>query len=293
MHLKAYQEEAKKTIQKSKIDPSLDEYIHYFGIVGEVGSVISELKKHVRDDQGYVFFKEKLQEELGDVLWYISTIASLNDIDLVQIAKHNLKKINERFGTFPFNSFKVYDKDFPKQEQFPREFEVTFKPLQKNNKETIIITDSKGQQLGNALNDNTYENDGYRYHDVFHFGYVAYLGWSPVIRELMKIKRKTNKEIDENEDGGRAKIIEELITLYVYSESKKNSLFKYTDRIDNTVLRTVKQLVQDIEVKNCSSRQWESAIIGSYKVYHDLVKNNGGRVLVSIKNQKLIYIGKN
>jgi len=293
MHIKAYQDEAKRTIQKSKASPNLDEFMHYFGIVGEVGSVISELKKRVRDDKGYIYFKEKLQEELGDVLWYISAIASLNDLDLEQIAKVNLSKIKERFGSLQQQNFRIYDEVFPVKEQFPREFEIVFKSVDRDNKTTIIVTDEKEKQLGDTLNDNTYTNDGYRYHDVFHFGYVAYLGWSPVIRSLMDIKRRTNKEIDENEDGGRAKIIEELITLYIHSEAKKCSLFKYTDRVDNNILNTVKQLVQDIEVKNCSSQQWESAIIGSYKVYHDLLENNGGRILVSIKNQKLLYIGKN
>jgi hypothetical protein len=36
-----------------------------------------------------------------------------------------------------------------------------------------------------------------------------------------------------------------------------------------------------------------SCIINSYKVFDELIKNNGGRVLVSIKNRRLIYLGKN
>ena len=43
-------------------------------------------------------------------------------------------------------------------------------------------TDS--QRLGNDLMDNAYEDDGYRFHDVFHLACAAVLGWSPVLRAL-------------------------------------------------------------------------------------------------------------
>ena len=43
------------------------------------------------------------------------------------------------------------------------------------------------------------------FHDVFHLAYAAVLGWSPTTRALLKIKRKSRPEIDENEDGARAK----------------------------------------------------------------------------------------
>ena len=49
MNFKDYQEKAKETIQKSFEDnTSLDNLIpFYLGIVGETGSVISELKKKI------------------------------------------------------------------------------------------------------------------------------------------------------------------------------------------------------------------------------------------------------
>ena len=38
-------------------------------------------------------------------------------------------------------------------------------------------------------------------------------GWSPVLRSLLKLKRKTDPELDENQDGARATIIEEGIAM--------------------------------------------------------------------------------
>ena len=109
----------------------------------------------------------------------------------------------------------------------------------------------------------------------------------------MKIKRKSDTTIDTVEDGARAAITEELVTLYVYNHAQNHRLFKYSDRVDTDVLKTIQKLVGKIEVQDCTSKQWETCIINSYKVFDELLKNNGGRVLVSIKNRKLIYIGKN
>jgi|1_EtaG_2_1085319.scaffolds.fasta_scaffold02379_6 NTP pyrophosphatase (non-canonical NTP hydrolase) len=293
MNFEEYQKQAKKTIQKYVDRTEVDEIIPFLGIVGETGSVITELKKKIRDGDGYNNFNEQLAEELGDVLWYISTIATQNGISLEDIAEQNLKKTFDRFSDKDFSSFKIYDEKYPEEERFPREFEVTFKEHKKGEKLMLEILDSNGNRIGDLLTDNSHEDDGYRYHDIFHFGYVAYLGWSPVVRKLMDVKRRSNDKTDEVEDGARAAITEELIALYVYSHAQHHQLFKYSNRVDTEVLKTIQKLSSKVEVKDCTANQWETAIINSYNVFDELVKNKGGRVLVSIKNRKLLYIGKN
>src|SRR5690606_1715605 len=126
-----------------------------------------------------------------------------------------------------------------------------------------IIYGKTGEQLGDDITDNSYEDDGYRFHDIFHFGYVAFLGWSPVVRKLMKIKRKSEVDIDEIEDGARATITEELISLFIYNHSLDHKLFKYTSSVDTEILKTIQKLVGGIEVSSCTQKQWETAIIES------------------------------
>lgn len=292
MDFKTYQSHAQKTIQKYIADEKINEFIPFLGIIGEAGSVLTELKKKLRDGEGYSAFKDKLKEELGDVLWYISTIATQNKIDLEEVASINIKKIEDRFTEGDTNKFITYDKNFPKAEQFPREFEIQFVSFSEHGKKKMKIM-RDGKRIGDPLTDNAHEADGYRFHDLFHFGYVAYLGWSPVIRKLMKIKRKSKQTIDEVEDGARAAITEELVTLYIYNHAQNHRLFKYSDRVDTEVLKTIQKLVSKIEVKTCTAKQWETCIINSYKVFDELIKNDGGRVLVSVKNRKMIYLGKN
>jgi NTP pyrophosphatase (non-canonical NTP hydrolase) len=294
MEFKSYQHDAKKTIQDYIKGKESNTVVPFLGLIGEAGSVITELKKNLRDGPAYTNYKTKLKEELGDVLWYISTIATQNDLDLDEIAIDNLTKIKDRFDLEQSDNFIIYDSDYPFEEQFPREFEVLFSVINEDGKEKVrIINNLTGKQLGNDITDNSHQEDGYRFHDIFHFGYVAFLGWSPVVRKLMGLKRRSDGVVDEIEDGARATITEELISLYIYSYGLDHQLFKYSNSVDTEVLKTIQKLVSGIEVKNCTQKQWETAIINSYKVYDELRINNGGRVLVSIKNRKLIYLGKN
>lgn len=293
MEFSHYQKEASKTIQGYIQGREANKLVPFLGLIGEAGSVITELKKNLRDGKAYTNYNNKLKEELGDLLWYIATIATENDIQLEEVATANLLKIKDRFDLEKSEQFIIYDEQYPSEEQFPREFEVQFEVIIDGDKEKVKITDNSTQkQLGNIITDNSHSDDGYRFHDIFHFGYVAFLGWSPVVRKLMGIKRKSHAATDEVEDGARAAITEELISLYIYSHAMDHQLFKYSNNVDTEVLKTVQKLVSGIEVENCTQKQWEKAIINSYKVYDELRKNQGGRVLVSVKNRKLTYLGK-
>lgn len=289
-----YQNQAKKTIQDYVKGKEVNNIVPFLGLIGEAGSVITELKKNLRDGNAYINYTNKLKEELGDVLWYISTIATENNLSLEEVAKENLKKIKDRFDSEQPENFIVYDEKYPESEQFPREFEVEFKIVDEAGKEKVrIVNNTTKKQLGDDITDNSHKDDGYRFHDIFHLGYVAYLGWSPVIRKLMGIKRKSDDTTDEVEDGARAAITEELVSLYIYNYAIDHQLFKYSNNVDTEVLKTIQKLVSGIEVENCTQKQWETAIINSYKVFDELKNNNGGRVMVSIKNKKLTYLGKN
>ena len=52
------------------------------GLIGEIGEVVSELKKHSREGAAYLGFPARLTEEIGDVLWYVSDLATRRHIQL-------------------------------------------------------------------------------------------------------------------------------------------------------------------------------------------------------------------
>jgi NTP pyrophosphatase (non-canonical NTP hydrolase) len=293
MEFNAYQDTAKATIQKTNSEDKLSEIVPYLGIIGEIGSVVTQLKIKFRDGDAYVAFKEKLSEELGDVLWYLSTIATQNDLELEDVAAQNLSKIHDRFLVDDISAYKDFDTSYPKGERFPDEFEVEFRSYKEDGKNKLQIIDKRDETpIGDPLTDNTYEDDGYRFHDIFHYGYLAVLGWSPVLRKLLKKKRKSDPSIDENEDGARSQITEELVSLFIYHHALDHDLLKYSKSVDSGIIKKVKNLVMKTEVNECSGKQWEKAILNSYQIYNLLRENNGGRVMVSRKNRSLIYLGK-
>lgn len=63
------------------------------GLAGETGEVCELLKKSVRD--GYLDL-DKLDKELGDVLFYVTAVAGLYERNLEDIFKLNKEKLTSR-----------------------------------------------------------------------------------------------------------------------------------------------------------------------------------------------------
>lgn len=288
MNLNQYQIEAKKTDQRpTGIKDEIHLLIPLLGMVGEIGSVISEHKKRLRDGQSYSNFTEKIEEELGDVLWYLATVASDVDLTLSDIAAKNLRITQERW--FEYNNFqqrRPFDSEFPATERFPKEMTIQFK----ENKDGKMQMFHRGRKIGDPLTDNAYVDDGYRFHDIFHFSYMAVLGWSPVLRKLLKRKRKSNSKVDEIEDGARAGIIEEAISAMIYEHAKHHNFFEGIEIIDYNILKTIKGMVKNFEIKNTPSSSWEEAILKGYEVFRDLRKNNGGKVYINLKTRTIKFL---
>lgn len=99
MDIKTYQEFAKTTVKYPKnfriIYPML-------GLIGEVGEVSEKLKKWLRDDDFTEFGKPgherwlEIEQELGDVAWYLATLCSDLHIDLDTVFKKNILKLKSR-----------------------------------------------------------------------------------------------------------------------------------------------------------------------------------------------------
>jgi NTP pyrophosphatase (non-canonical NTP hydrolase) len=65
------------------------------GIAGEAGEVSDLLKKHVF--HGHSVEREDVKKELGDVLWYVSQIATEFNISLEIVAEANIEKLKKRY----------------------------------------------------------------------------------------------------------------------------------------------------------------------------------------------------
>ena len=96
MNFQEYQESARKTA----IYPQLGNNLWYpaLGLCGEAGEVAEKIKKLHRDSNGVVSYDKRLEikKELGDVLWYISNLASELGLSLEEVAELNIQKLHDR-----------------------------------------------------------------------------------------------------------------------------------------------------------------------------------------------------
>lgn len=348
------------------------------GLFGEIGSLLSELKKKQRDKQSYYAYDKAVVEEFGDVLWYFSNIAgraSLTLEELAGLALHDMAiggKARRRVATFadlqaktphtgptsdgPFetealrlaaragnllgdvdsyvrnrellkghlveifrsiicsaedahvliddvvraNIEKVtgrwpiarvytplFDETLGPDEQLPRRIEMLIEEQTVGDK-TFVIQKCNGIKIGDRLTDNKTEQDDYRFHDVFHLGYAAVLGWSPVIRGQFRVTRKSIPEIDENEDGARAALIEEGVATWVFNHGLHLDSFADITALDFSLLKAVKELVAGYEVADCPLWMWEEAILEGFKAFRFLKDHRRAVVIADLRRRKLI-----
>ena len=342
------------------------------GLVGEVGSLLSALKKKHRDKDGFFGYHEAVVEELGDVLWYISRVAQhggtslaealarvagttvapevlrFDDLgvsdnadqrtfevsllrlageagdlakrfaegayrhnvdalrgDLVKLlrplmraanaeavsleeaALHNMDKTEDRWPTN--RQFQIpKDEGLHIDEQLPRKMRILIYEREVNG--TKFVFQKMGSVLvGDRLTDNHLPPDDYRFHDVFHFAHAAVLGWSPTTRALLKIKRKSQKEVDENQDGARANLIEEGLTTWIFETAKRHRFFENTPKLGFDLLKGVKRFVRGYEAEELPMWLWESAILQGYAVFRELREKRSGAVVTDMEQRSIWF----
>lgn len=65
------------------------------GLAGESGQLIDLIQDYTF--KGKDLDKEKMIDELEDVLWYLSQIAQWADVDFDDVAKANIETLNKRY----------------------------------------------------------------------------------------------------------------------------------------------------------------------------------------------------
>lgn len=348
------------------------------GLFGEAGSVLSEVKKKERDSTQIAEYQAKVTEEVGDVLWYISTVANRNEILLSEIAQaiisrrkkipplprqkltfldlqpapvtgssdptmflewrliefaeasgqlviahrdflkdkrrnrpslvvafsrvlDELVKLTTRAGISLESAARrniektesrwpsrrilhpLYDENFPKYERLPQTLLVDIIEERISDNQYFVYQVCNGIHIGDRLTDNIADPDLYRFHDVFHYAYAAVLGWSPVTRSLFKTKRKSDKVIDEAQDGARATLIEEGISAIVFNAAKKNNFFLDVARgkLSFDLLKTIQSFVEGYEVATAPLWAWEEAILQGYEAFRFLKEHRAATIAVN------------
>jgi NTP pyrophosphatase (non-canonical NTP hydrolase) len=380
--LSAYQEAARHTDQMKSGDLGTP----IFGLFGEIGSLLAALKKKRREGESYATYNETIIEELGDVLWYLNTVATHAGLAMAVVSRHifhdellswdekepdanatfaslqeqalskgndaptsdiaeelagcageiveahrtgkltgNRDAVSSRllailrlvvrlavaaeialdlavrdnltktFSRWPLDrdnplypSPVVPDTELPRNERFPRQFRMFIAEHTIGNK-TYVLQKRNNVIIGDRLTDNKAEKDDYRFHDVFHIAYAVHLEWSPVLRSLFKIKRKSRPDLDENEDGARAILIEEGISTLVFGRALERNLFAGLKRLDYDLLKLVQEFVRGFEAERFAAWQWERAILDGFKMFREITEHRGGWVVADLDKHTLEF----
>lgn len=348
------------------------------GLFGEAGSVLAEVKKLQRDSVSFKTYHDAVLEELGDTLWYLSTIASRADIRLDDVAQdaaaffdpnfvstpvryddlarmglkpnrepsdeyelalrklgtqvgaildedideapkdqttallamalHSLmdvslqcgvdlrdvagQNIHKTLSRWPTDEYRVaedrFEDGYPDYELLPQRLEIDIFEVAKDDSHAVVVQRIGDINVGDRLTDNILERDDYRFHDVFHYAYAANLHWSPVLRALLKLKRKSRPEIDEAEDGARAILIEEGVATYVFNAAKPDYLQGMkTGELSYDLLKNIRSFVSGFEVQTCPPWLWEKAILEGFAAFRFLRENRRGRVVMDTRSRSL------
>jgi hypothetical protein len=205
---------------------------------------------------------------------YIQAL-QVSGVIFADVVHTNLRKAKGRFLEPDPATLPVFDDQFLDEERLPTEFEIEIS--QRRSGQSYLRWN--GVFIGDPLTDNILDPDGYRFHDVFHFAHAAILHWSPVMRALIKQKRKSDGKIDEAQDGGRAIVVEEGLTAWIFSRAKELNFFEGQKSVSFDLLKTVGEFVHGYEVADCPLKLWERAILDGYAVFRQVRQNNGGVVI--------------
>lgn len=202
-----------------------------------------------------------------------------------EVVAFNILKTRGRFIPADKKLLPTFDAEFEEEERIPAKFEIEI--TQRKSGKTYLRWN--GVFIGDPLTDNILDPDDYRFHDIFHFAHAAILHWSPTFRALIKHKRKSDPVVDEAQDGGRAIVVEEGLTAWIFSRAKELGYFETSAHISFDVLKTIQQFTAGYEVEQCPLSLWEEAILQGYAVFRQVRANEGGTVICNRTARTIRY----
>lgn len=322
VHIARYQELSALTdlYAQKGVDPRALS-VPMLGLAGEAGTLLVAQKKAFRDTDRSVEDPGFVAVELGDVLWYAATVARHCGLNLQQIASESAQRAETEQDELAFlralpSDLPVLDGGYPDAERFPRRLVIRFQqqsagprpqPLAKltlmeatpNAFRDGPIPDYEGSgkpqgfkvpdDFGAALTDNSRRVDHYRFHDAIHLGFLAVLGWSPTTRSLLKLKRRSDPDVDRDEDGARAIFAEEGLAALLAKRASALEGFRTERSVDDETVEMLTTVLEDLEVSKMPTALWRRAIVEGFAALRALTDSGGGYLIVDLDRRSLSF----
>ena len=97
--------------------------------------------------------------------------------------------------------------------------------------------------------------------------------------------------LDEVEDGGRASVIEEGVAALAFDYARRHNMLVGVSVLDFQLLRTIKDMTSHLEVKQCTTGEWEQAILQGFTVWRAVLAARGGCIALDLDRRQIDYIG--
>lgn len=265
--------------EDSASEPVLEQALHLSSTVGEIAGVLAGGAQIRRTDV--------LATLLAEIWRLLGGVAAKTGVDLEDAARANVAKTHSRWPRERVHH-PLFDEAYPEDERLPRLLVIEFRERTASDRLQVMLR-CNDLNIGDRITDNAYQLDGYRYHDVFHLAHAAHLGWSPVLRALLRCKRKSDSRVDEVEDGARAIVMEEAITAMTYCRAKELSFFEGLGHLDFDLLKTIKDFTIGLEVAAVPYWQWEASILDGYRAFRALREHRGGCVEMDLEAHRVTW----
>lgn len=135
-----------------------------------------------------------------------------------------------------------------------------------------VIVRHAGQPWGDPINDNAYEEDFYRYHDVFHFGMYGITGCSPVVEYFL------GNGYDvcgcEQEEG---------LSAVLFGLGKHHNYFQTvppSETITRHLLMATARQTSFASLAHMKADDWHRILKEIYRIHWQMVETRGGKLLV-------------
>lgn len=116
-------------------------------------------------------------------------------------------------------------------------------------------------------------DDGYRWYHAFSVAFATCLGWSPILRDAMGLKRRGRRELEKGEDGVRAQMIEEYVIALLICEA---GWIDGIAPLSDDLLLEIEAAVRGLEVATATRQEWSHAIESGRSLWQALRKSGRG-----------------
>ena len=102
---------------------------------------------------------------------------------------------------------------------------------------------------------------------------------------------RADRLLDEVEDGGRAAVIEEGVVALAFDYARRHHFLDGVATLDSQLLRTIKEMTSHLEVRQCSTGEWEDAVLQGFDVWRAVLAARGGRIAVDLDARSITFLG--